>query len=56
MDISVGEKIYIRAEYRQPGSPTTAFCSAYVEVAFPTVKEPLVRTESIYLPGIERQI
>lgn len=56
MDISVGKKMYIRAEHRQPESPATICCSAYTEVAFPTIKESLVRTEFIYLPGIERHI
>lgn len=54
MDISVGKETYIRAEYRQPESPATVFCSAYVEVPFPTIRESLVRPEFIY--GIERHI
>lgn len=52
MDISVGKKTFIR----QTESPTAAFCSVYVEVASPSIKESPIQTEFIYLPGIERQI
>lgn len=51
MDFSVGKKNFYQIE-----SPTSAFCSGYMEAAFPSIKDSLVQTEFTYLPGIERQI